>query len=211
MSRTRSRTQIRSLLRTLPLAAAALLLQLAGPVRADSAPAQTKRLIDTFKKVKSAPEGGKLAAADQAANKKTFTALDGFFDYPNFATDCMGPAAAKLSAPQQKEFKERLIAILRGRGYPNGGKFFNTGVLKELPAKGGEAEGKATVTYSINFPKEDVSTELAFVWKGGKVVDLVLDGDSLAKDYRNQVGRIVAKSGAEDLLRRLAEKQKEIE
>lgn len=208
-----TRPQHRSLTLSLlfTVTVAALLLQLARPAQAEPAPVQTKRLIDTFKKVKTAPEGGKLAAADHTANKKTFAALDAFFDYPGFATDCMGPAAAKLSAPQQKEFKDRLIAILRGRGYPNGGKFFNTGVLKEVPAKGGEAEGRTTVTYSINFPKEDVTTELAFVWKAGKVVDLVLDGDSLAKDYRNQVGRIVTKSGPEDLLRRLAEKQKEIE
>ena len=52
--------------------------------------------------------------------------------------------------------------------------------------------------------------EVAFVWnRAGKIVDLVLDGDSLSKDTRNQIGHIVAKGGSEDLLRRLAEKQKD--
>ena len=54
--------------------------------------------------------------------------------------------------------------------------------------------------------------EVAFVWsKGGRVVDLVIDDDSLTMDFSNQVGSIVKKRGPEDLLKRLAEKQKALD
>jgi ABC-type transporter MlaC component len=176
--------------------------------RADSALDRTHKLIDTFKTVKTAPEGGKLSAADEAANVKTFTTLDGFFDFATFTSDCLGPSASKLSPAQTKEFKERLIAILRKRGYANGGSVFNEGVIKE--GKPADRAGATAVPLKISFPKQDVSLDMEFVWnKGGKVIDLVLDGDSLTKDYRNQIAKIIAKNGVDDLLKRLADKQKD--
>src|SRR5713226_5410070 len=82
---------------------------LAAAARAESSVDRTHKLIATFKMVKAPPEGGKLSAADEAANAKVFSALDGFFDFATFAADCLGPAAGKLSAVQAKEAKERLI------------------------------------------------------------------------------------------------------
>ncbi len=102
------------------------------------------------------------------------------------------------------------MQILRRRGYPHGGAVFRDGVVKEgAPAERGAA---TAVPLKVSFPKQDISMDVEFVWnKAGKIVDLVLDGDSLSKDTRNQVGRIVAKNGADDLLRRVAAKQKEVE
>jgi len=181
---------------------------LAGAARAESPVERTHKLIETFKSVKAPPEGGKLSAADEAANAKVFTALDSFFDFATFSADCLGPAAGKLSAPQAREAKERLIHILRRRGYPNGGAVFNDGSIKEgKPVERGEG---TAVPLTVSFPKQDLSMEVAFVWnRAGKIVDLVLDGDSLSNDTRNQIGRIVAKGGSEDLLHRLTEKQKD--
>ncbi len=187
----------------------AALVAVAGTALADAPQDRTRKLMETFKKVKTAPKGATLSAADRNANNGTFSALDAFFDFPTFTADCLGPSAAKLSAAQKNEFKRRLVDILRRRGYPNGGSVFNEGVVKE--GKPTESGGRTEVHLTVSFPKEDVTMQVAFVWKGGKVVDLVLDGDSLAKDYRNQVGRIIAKSGVADLLRRLEEKQKGIE
>ncbi len=191
------------------IAAAILILVGAGAARAaDSALDRTRKLIATFKTVKTAPEGGKLSPADEAANGKVFTSLDGFFDFPNFATDCLGPSVSKLSPAQAKDFKERLVDILRKRGYPNGGSVFNDGVVKE--GKPADRAGATAVPLKISFPKQDITMDVEFVWnKSGKIVDLVLDGDSLAKDYRNQVGKIIAKGGPEDLLKRLGDKQKD--
>jgi phospholipid transport system substrate-binding protein len=175
---------------------------------AQSAVDRTHKLIDTFKTVKTAPEGGKLSAADDAANAKTFITLDGFFDFVTFSNDCLGPSASKLSPAQTKEFKERLVSILRKRGYANGGSVFNEGVIKE--GKPADRAGATAVPLKISFPKQDVSLDVEFVWnKAGKVVDLVLDGDSLTKDYRNQIAKIISKGGPEDLLKRLADKQKD--
>jgi len=101
-----------------------------------------------------------------------------------------------------------LVHILRRRGYSNGGSVFNEGILTEdKPVERGSA---TAVPLEVSFPKQDISMDVEFVWsRAGKIIDLVLDGDSLTKDTRNQIGRIVAKDGAADLLRRLTEKQKD--
>jgi len=202
--------QFPAAMKTTMLAAALALLALAGSSRADPLADRTHKLIETFKAVKAPPEGGKLSADEEAANAKTFAALDAFFDFATFGAECLGPSAGKMSVPQAKEFKEHLMQILRRRGYRNGGAAFREGVITESkPAERGSA---IAVPIKVSFPKQDVAMDVEFVWsKAGKIVDLVLDGDSLAKDTRNQVGRIVAKNGADDLLRRVAEKQKEAE
>jgi ABC-type transporter MlaC component len=197
-------------LRWLTLVTALGSILLAGAAHAESPVDRTHKLIETFKTVKAPPEGGdgKLSPADQAANAKVFTALDGFFDFPTFTVDCLGPAAGKLSAAQAKEAKERLVHILRRRGYSNGGSVFNEGVIQM--GKPVDRGGGTAVPLKVSFPKQDISMDVEFVWnKAGKIIDLVLDGDSLSKDTRNQIGRIVAKNGAADLLRRLTEKQRD--
>jgi ABC-type transporter MlaC component len=197
-------------MKTTAVATAIALLALAVPARAEPPSDRTHKLIETFKAVKAPPEGGKLTADDEAANAKTFAALDGFFDFAAFGADCLGPSAGKLSAAQAKEFKDALMQILRRRGYRNGGAAFREGVVTE--SKPAERGGTIVVPVKVAFPKQDIAMDVAFVWnKAGKIVDLILDGDSLSKDTRNQVGRIVAKNGADDLLRRVAEKQKEAE
>jgi ABC-type transporter MlaC component len=183
---------------------------LPGAARADPPSERTHKLIETFKSVKAPPEGGKLTADDEAANAKTFAALDAFFDFATFGSDCLGPSASKLTPAQAKDFKERLVQILRHRGYRNGGSVFREGVIKE--GKPAERGGAVAVPLKVSFPKQDIAMDVEFVWsKAGKIVDLILDGDSLSKDTRNQVGRIVAKNGADDLLRRVTEKQKDAE
>jgi ABC-type transporter MlaC component len=197
-------------MKTIVITTAFALLAVARAAHADPATDRTHKLIETFKTVKAPPEGGKLTADDEAANAKTFALLDTFFDFATFGADCLGPSASKLSPAQAKEFKDRLMQILRRRGYPNGGSVFREGVVTE--GKVGERGGAIAVPLKVSFPKQDVSMDVEFVWnKAGKIVDLVLDGDSLSKDTRNQVGRIVAKSGADDLLHRVAAKQKEVE
>jgi ABC-type transporter MlaC component len=197
-------------MKTTAITSAIALLALAGTVHAEPPAERTHKLIETFKAVKAPPDGGKLTADDEAANVKAFAALDAFFDFTTFGADCLGPSASKLSPAQAKEFKERLMQILRHRGYPNGGSVFREGVIKE--GKPTERGGTVAVPLKVSFPNQDIAMDVEFVWnKAGKIVDLVLDGDSLSKDTRNQVGRIVAKNGADDLLRRVTEKQKESE
>jgi ABC-type transporter MlaC component len=197
-------------MKTTAIASALAMLVLVRVVRADPPSERTHKLIETFKTVKAPPEGGKLTADEEAANVKAFAALDAFFDFASFGADCLGPSATKLSPAQAKEFKERLMQILRHRGYPNGGSVFREGVVKE--GKPAERGGTVAVPLRVSFPKQDIAMDVEFVWsKAGKIVDLILDGDSLSKDTRNQVGRIVAKNGADDLMRRVTEKQKDAE
>lgn len=178
--------------------------------RADAAGDKTHKLIEAFKAVKTAPEGGKLSDADKAANEKAFKAIDAFFDYDAFVAGCLGANAAKLDAAQQKEFKERMVDLTRRTGYPNGGKFFSAGEVKE--GKSSEKNGQTWVPVTVRLVKEDITTEVGFIYgKDMKIVDLAIDGDVLTKDYQNQIGRVLGKGGPADLLKRLADKQKKMD
>lgn len=192
------------------LVLAALALIPLGARAADGAGDKAHKLIEAFKSVKAAPTGGKLSDAEKAANEKAFKAIDAFFDYDAFTSSCLGPNAAKLEAPQQKEFKERMVDLVRRTGYPNGGEFFSAGVVTE--GKAVEKNGATWVPVKIFLKKEDITTEIGFVYgKDLKVIDLAIDGDVLTKDYQNQIGRVLGKGGPADLLKRLADKQKKLD
>ncbi len=195
--------------RLLAVLALAIVVGPLAPIAARAQPAvdKTRKLIATFKSMKAAKDGEKLSPADIAANAKLHPTLDGFFDFPTFTTECLGASASKLTAPQIKEFRALLIDILRARGYRNGGSIFNEGKVTE--GKPIDRDGRTAMPIKIQFPKQDLVMDVEFVYQGAKIVDLVFDGDSLTKDYRNQVSRIIAKGGAADLLKRIADKQKE--
>jgi len=180
-----------------------LSILVAAPAHAAGERDRTGRLIDAFKAVRVAAEGGKLGEAEVKANDAAFAALDGFFDYEAFTTACIGPSAAKLSPPQQADVKKRLRDLFRKKGYPAGGGFFakGTATLGAIAQK----DGLATVPVKVHIAKEDLTTELVFAFsKDGKVVDLGIDGDWLARDYQNQIAKVIAKGGPDELLKRLA-------
>jgi ABC-type transporter MlaC component len=62
---------------------------------------------------------------------------------------------------------------------------------------------------------DDTDMVVGLQWKkeGGalKVVDVLIDGDSLVKDYQNQVARLVDKKGVPSLLQSLDERRANID
>jgi ABC-type transporter MlaC component len=191
----------------IPLTAAGLL----AVSTAHASPAQqSEKLIKAFQAVKWVKAGQKLSEADRAANQKAYVALDRFFDFESFTKSCRGPTP--LTPAQAALFQARLTDILRRRGYKNGGRVFNEGKITLGKAATGKPATQGTaIPMTISFPKEDITLAIAFVWKSERVVDLVIDGDSLTADFSNQVGRVVKKSGADKLLTLLADKQKALD
>jgi ABC-type transporter MlaC component len=194
-------------MRTLSIALALSFL----PLAAQAAPAErAQALIEAFKAVKRAPEGGTLSEKDRAANQEAFKRLDDFFDFDAFTDACIGPNASKLDAAQLKEVKARLVDLLRRSGYLSGGSVIGRAEL--TPGAPVDRAGATWVPVKVRLPAEDLSTEVSFIFgKSGKVIDLALDGDELTKDYQNQIGRIIAKGGPADLLKRLADRQKKLD
>jgi ABC-type transporter MlaC component len=170
---------------------------------------RTVALVDAFKSVRTAPEGKELSAEDKRANGLAFTVLDGFFNYDTLTQASIKPHVSKFSKPQLARFYTAFEELIRLISYPKSGAF-----LKDAQVRFGKSvvksDQKTEVSMSARLPKEDVETRATFTWEKNKgqwyVTDVGFDGASMVKDYQNQFGRILAKEGAEGLLKRLDNK-----
>lgn len=172
----------------------------------------TQRLIEDFKTVRRAPEGGTLSTADKAANDATFARIDRAVDLATLIQNVLAPHRAKLTDAQRQEIETRFRDVLRRFAYPEGGKAFHdkTYATEERPV----TEGRVDVVSLVD-TGDDLEIEVALHWHQRDaqwlLKDMSLDGDSLMLDYRNQFGRILDKEGADGLLQRIRDKQDELE
>lgn len=189
--------------------AVALLVGLALPLAQGAAPApaaaldRSKGVVAAFLRVpaKAGP------ARDQA-----FKDLDGFLDLDGIVAGAIAPRRDKLAAPELARYEKRFRELLRVVAYTDSGDFFRTAKLTwgSPTAKGEEA----LVPVKVVVQKEDLQTELEFRWRtvagAIRIVDVAFEGDSLLKDYQNQIARIVDKSGGAGLLKALDDKWAEV-
>ncbi len=143
-----------------------------------------------------------LIAAEKPSKAK-FAALDGFFDFDRLCGDAIKTHRSKLTDAQHAEFVSRFRSLLRLIGYPDSGTFLRK-AKRTLKASGND------VVVETILEEDDVELEVTFRWAtsaaGLRVYDVLFDGDSLTADYRNQFGRILAKKGADGLLKLLKER-----
>lgn len=199
--------------KTLLAAAAVAALALPTPARA-AAPApgkeRTESLIAAFKKVK--PDDGKLTAAEKAANARHFAELDGYLDFETLVSKPIAPRAAKLTPAQLADYKAKFRELIRLIAYPNSGEFFRDAKWKIGPEK---VQGELlTVPVDVRVPAEDLETVVEFQWAKVdgtlQIQDVLFEGDSLVKDYQNQVSRVVDKQGAAGLIKALDDRLAEL-
>ena len=200
------------------LIAAAVAATLAVPAAASAAekaaPAPGKdraeAFISTLKKVKK--DEGKLTDADKAANAKLFTELDNFLDFDVLVTKPIAPRADKLKPDELVSFKSKFRELIRLIAYPNSGNFFrkSTWELKPETTKG----ELILVAMNVKMPEEDLETTVEFQWAkvGGqlKLQDVNFEGDSLVKDYQNQITKVFDKSGVTGLFKALDDRLAEM-
>lgn len=187
------------------LALAIVSLLAAPDLQAADLSASTQRLLTAFRSVKSADKGKRLSKADVAANRVAMAKIDAWLDFDAFTTAFVGKSAARFSAPERKRFGEVLTGIVRNRGYANGGRVFRDGkvTLGKVVGKG----ARRSVPIANYFAKEDLSMDSAFVYgPSDRIVDLMVDGDSLTRDFANQVARMLKKKTSAELLRKLDRK-----
>jgi phospholipid transport system substrate-binding protein len=193
-------------MRSLRIASVLVVLGIASSaVAKESAVDRTKGLISALKKVKAAPEGGTLSAADQKANEAVYKELDGFFNFDRLAGDPLTQHKAKFKGDQLKQTVATFTELIRLISYPRAGTFFRDATYT---LKAGKTEGNiALVDMPATIEKEDFKVLSTYTWQddgqGYKLVDLAFDGASLIKDYQNQFGRIIEKEGVEGLLKKL--------
>ncbi|MGC4114981.1 MAG: ABC transporter substrate-binding protein [Myxococcales bacterium] len=201
------------MIRTLTAAtvAAALALPCAA-LAAEKAPGKERaeQFITTLMKVKK--DEGKLTDADKAANAKIFVELDNFLNFENLTTKPVAAKADKFKPDEMTSFRSKFKELIRMIAYPKAGNFFKTAKLEWQPEK---AQGELIlVPLNVKLPEEDLETtvEFQFAKSGGllKIEDVLFEGDSLVKDYQNQIAKIVDKNGVPGLFKVLDEKYAEV-
>src|SRR4051812_16048288 len=129
----------------------------------DAPEARTQQLLETFKKVKEAPEGATLSEADKAANEATYKELDGFFDYDRLATEPIAPNKKAFSGAQLTAFHKTFQDLIRVVAYPRSGAFLRQA---QIALKKGKAQGKrAELMLHATLPEKDVETDVGFSWE----------------------------------------------
>lgn len=178
---------------------------------ADAAKKRTESFIALLLKVKQS-DAGPLSKADQEANQKVFTELDGYFDWDYLMTEPIKPRADKFTAAEKTEFTQKFREVLRLVAYPDSGSFFRKAKYQLNPPKVGEGE---LVAVGIDAKKDDLEThvDLHFKRMGDtlKLYDVSFDGDSLVKDYQNQMVRILDKGGPKELIGKIDRRKAELE
>lgn len=177
-----------------------LTLLVLNPVFAIPGPAeQTQNMIKTLKQVKK---------NDEATYKK----VDAYIDYHTITYESIAPHRSKFSDQQAKEFSRLFESLIRLVAYPQSSSFyeeaqseFHKPIIKK---------NIAIVNSDAVIEKEDFEMEIGYQWKKNgdqwQLSDLIIDEDSLVKDYQNQFGRIIAKEGVEGLIKKVKDKIAEV-
>jgi|CXWL01.1.fsa_nt_gi ABC-type transporter MlaC component len=173
---------------------------------------RTQQFIDALMKVKQAETGKPLAKADQDANAKIFAELDEMFDWDYLINEPVRTRVDKFSAAEKTEFLKKFKEVIRLVAYPDSGSFFRKAKWKITDAKDVTAD---KVTVGIDAKKDDLETHVDLHYKlmgsSLKLYDASFDGDSLVKDYQNQMVRIVDKGGAKELIAKIDKRKSELE
>ena len=177
----------------------------------DEGSKRTQAFIDNLMAVKSS-DTAPLSKSDVDANQKVFTELDGFFDWEYLMNEPVKTRADKFTPAEMSDFTKKFKEVLRLAAYPDSGSFFRKARYKVGAGKE-DAEGKVTV--GIDAKREDLETrvDLHFRKVGDalRLYDVSFDGDSLVKDYQNQMVRIIDKGGAKDLISKIDKRKTELE
>jgi phospholipid transport system substrate-binding protein len=179
----------------------------------DAAKKRTEAFINLLLKVKSPEEGKTLSKADQEANQKVFSELDGYFDWDNITHSPIAPRADKFKPEEKAEFTKKFREVIRLVAFPDSGAFFRKAKYTVSP---GKAEGDlTTVSIDAKVVKDDLQTKVDLHFKkaadGLKITDVSFDGDSLVKDYQNQMVRILDKEGPKGLIAKVDKRKAELE
>ena len=186
-------------------------LSSAHAAAAGAGKSRTEGLIAAFKKVKTAD--GKLVKKEKAANDWAFTELDDYFDFATLTSKPIEPLGNKLTPEEVTRFKAKFRELIRLIAYPNAGTAFTKAKLAYEPET--KKAERIAVPVKLRMEEDDLDLTVEFLWameKGAlRIVDVLFDGDSIIKDYQNQIGKVVAKSGVPGLFKALDTRRAELE
>lgn len=136
--------------------------------------------------------------------------LLGFFDFEEFATRTVGPKWRQFSQDQKKRFIEAFTELLRN-SYVNTLNSYNGETLAyvgEIRSKDGS---KVEVHTLFKGREKDYPVSFRMLIKNDQwvVYDVIIEGISMIKNYREQFKDFLIKADPEELIRRIKEKATE--
>lgn len=180
----------------------------AGLVCAESPASAVAELLDKIKQTQNDPS---LSAEQNRANRKTSQVALGYLDIPRISQKALGKHWPTLDQNQQESFVRLLSELFIYVAFPNSASFF--GELKINYGPGQLAESRATVPLQVHHQLEG-NINLDFVlWQSQdrwRVIDVVLDGVSMANNLRSQFSKILKKNNYAELVRRLEKKLRKV-
>jgi len=161
---------------------------------------QTLAMIEALKQVK-------------ANDEVSYRQVDAYIDYDFLTSQSIAPHRSKFTDKQARQFMGLFKSLIRKVAYPQSSTFYNDANATYEPAV--ISGDMASVLSETVIEKEDFELEIGYQWKktngNWRLADLLLDEDSLVKDYQNQFGRLISKEGVDGLINRIEKKIVEID
>ena len=152
-------------------------------------------------------DAARLTPAEQAQNAKIIQTAKERLDVRLVAERAFGSRWGTLTEAQRNEFMGLFSTLLEEKAYPKSGSFFADLTVKFL----GETitGNRATVGTEVFHPKEgEITIDYWLERNNGRwvIVDVILDGASLALDIRSQVTQILVKDSFAALIQRMKDR-----
>lgn len=146
-------------------------------------------------------------------DENSYRNVDTYIDYDELTHKSIAPHRSKFTDAQARRFTVLFKSLIRKVAYPQSSMFYNDAKVNyELPIITGDI---ALILSETRIEKEDFEMVVGYqlkkqdgIWR---LSDLILDDDSLVKDYQNQFGRLISKEGVDGLIKKIENKISEID
>jgi phospholipid transport system substrate-binding protein len=180
-------------------------LLLPGPLHAATAREMVESQVNKVLKALADP-----AFRDQTKDAKIVkirSIVNEIFDYTELSKRTLGREWSKFNAPQQAEFVKLFSELLEKTYADRLLSYSDEKVVFEKESL--LREGQAEVTSNVlTADGKKIPLDYRLIQKDGswRVYDVIIEGISLVKNYRDQFRDILAKDSPEDVLKMLREK-----
>jgi phospholipid transport system substrate-binding protein len=176
-----------------------------APVRAATARETVESQVN--KVLQALAEPGFKDQTKDAKIVKIRTIVNEIFDYTELSRRTLGREWAKFNAPQQAEFIKLFSELLEKTYADRLLSYSDEKVVFEKESM--LREGQAEVTSNVLTAEgKKIPLDYRLIQKEGnwRVYDVIIEGISLVKNYRDQFRDILAKDSPEEVLKMLREK-----
>lgn len=136
--------------------------------------------------------------------------LTGFFDFEEFATRTVGPKWRQFTPDQKNRFIEAFTELLRN-SYINTLDSYNGETLAYVGEVRSKDGSKVEVHTLFKGQKKDYPVSFRMLIKNDQwvVYDVIIEGISMIKNYREQFKDFLVKADPEELIQRIHQKAQE--